>query len=125
MTYNKKATRYYSGRQEKRIAKAVGGKVVPNSGAITFGAGDVGTDTWLFEAKTKTSESQAFSIKKEWLLKNREEMFAMGKSYNALVFDFGDGNNYYVLDEKTFLMMKDLLDNNDKMLDDMAKEYDK
>ena len=125
MTYNKKATRYYSSRQEKRIAKAVKGQRVANSGAIKFGAGDVRTDTWLFEAKTKTSESQAFSIKKEWLLKNREEMFAMGKSYNALVFDFGDGNNYYVLDEKTFLMMKDLLDNNDKMLDDMAKEYDK
>lgn len=113
MTNNKKATRYYSERQEKRIAKAVRGKVVPNSGAIKFGAGDVGTDSWLFEAKTKTSESQSFSIKKEWLLKNREEMFAMGKSYNALVFDFGDGDNYYVLDEKTFLMMKEALENNE------------
>lgn len=109
MTYNKKSTRYYSSRQEKRIAKAVNGNVVANSGAIKFGAGDVRTTDWLFEAKTKTSESQSFSIKKEWLLKNREEMFAMGKSYNALVFDFGDGNNYYVLDEKTFLMLKDLL----------------
>ena len=125
MTYNKKSTRYHSNAQEKRIAKAVKGQRVANSGATAFSKGDVRTDTWLFEAKTKTSESQAFSIKKEWLLKNREEMFAMGKSYNALVFDFGDGNNYYVLDEKTFLMMKDLLDNNDKMLDDMAKEYDK
>ena len=112
MTYNKKSTRYYSSRQEKRIAKAVNGQRVANSGATTFNKGDVGTDTWLFEAKTKTSESQAFSIKKEWLLKNREEMFAMGKSYNALVFDFGDGNNYYVLDEKTFLMMKEALENN-------------
>jgi hypothetical protein len=125
MTYNKKSTRYYSSRQEKRIAKAVNGQRVANSGATAFNKGDVGTDTWLFEAKTKTSESQSFSIKKEWLTKNREEMFAMGKSYSALVFDFGDGNNYYVLDEKTFLMMKDLLDNNDKMLDDMAKEYNK
>ena len=111
MTYNRKATRYYSERQEKRIAKAVGGKVVPNSGAITFGAGDVRTEDWLFEAKTKTSDSQSFSIKKEWLLKNKEEMFAMGKSYCALVFDFGDGNNYYVLDEKTFLKMKEAFDN--------------
>lgn len=113
MTYNKKSTRYYSSRQEKHIAHKVKGEVVPNSGAIRFGGGDVRTDDWLFEAKTKTSESQAFSIKKEWLLKNREEMFAMGKSYNALVFDFGDGNNYYVLDEKTFLMMKEALENNE------------
>ena len=110
MTYNKKSTRYYSSRQEKRIAKAVDGQRVANSGATAFNKGDVRTDNWLFEAKTKTSESQSFSIKKEWLTKNREEMFAMGKSYSALVFDFGDGNNYYVLDEKTFLEMKEALE---------------
>ena len=125
MTYNKKSTRYHSNAQEKKEAKAVGGKKVANSGATNFNKGDVTTDDWLIECKTKCNISKSFAIKKEWLLKNREEMFAMGKSYNALVFDFGDGNNYYVLDEKTFLMMKDLLDNNDKMLDDMAKEYDK
>ena len=99
----KKPTRYYSSKQEKRIAKAVNGQRVVNSGATAFSKGDVRTDEWLFEAKTKTSESQSFSIKKE-------EMFAMGKSYSALVFDFGDGNNYYVLDEKTFLEMKEALD---------------
>ena len=110
MMQSGRPTRYYSSKQEKRIAKAVDGQVVPNSGAIKFGAGDVRTDEWLFEAKTKTSESQSFSIKKEWLLKNKEEMFAMGKDYCALVFDFGDGNNYYVLDEKTFLQMKEALE---------------
>jgi hypothetical protein len=108
-----KPTRFYSSKQEKRIAKAVNGQRVVNSGATAFSKGDVRTDDWLFAAKTKTSESQSFSIKKEWLLKNKEEMFAMGKSYNALVFDFGDGNNYYVLDEKTFLQMKELLDEQD------------
>ena len=111
MTNDAKPTRFYSSKQEKRIAKAVNGQRVVNSGATAFSKGDVRTDEWLFEAKTKTSESQSFSIKKEWLLKNREEMFAMGKSYNALVFDFGDGNNYYVLDEKTFLKMKEALEN--------------
>ena len=103
-------TRFYSNKQEKHIAKAVNGKQVANSGATAFSKGDVRTDDWLFEAKTKTSESQSMSIKKEWLLKNKEEMFAMGKSYCALVFDFGDGNNYYVLDEKTFLQMKERFD---------------
>ena len=107
-----KPTRFYSSKQEKRIAKAVKGQRVSNSGATAFSKGDVRTDDWLFEAKTKTSESQSFSIKKEWLLKNKEEQFAMGKSYSALVFDFGDGHNYYVLDERTFLMMKEALENN-------------
>ena len=106
-----KPTRFYSSKQEKQIAKAVNGQRVVNSGATAFSKGDVRTEDWLFEAKTKISESQSFSIKKEWLLKNKEEMFAMGKSYNALVFDFGDGNNYYVVDEKTFLRMKEALEN--------------
>ena len=105
------SNRYFSNKQEKQIAKAVGGKQVANSGASRFTKGDVTTaDGWLFEAKTKTSESKSFSIKKEWIEKNKEEMFAMGKSYSALVFDFGDGNNYYVLDEKTFLKMKKVFD---------------
>lgn len=111
MTYNKKSTRYYSSRQEKRIAKAVNGKRVANSGATAFNKGDVSADDWLFEAKTKVSESQSFTIKKEWLDKNKEEMFAMGKSHSALVFNFGDGNNYYVLDEKTFLEAMEALKN--------------
>lgn len=87
---NKNCTRYYSSRQEKLIAKKLGGKVVPNSGAIMFGAGDVQLDNWLIEAKTKTSPSESMTIKKSWLEKNEEEAFAMGKEHSALIFDFGD-----------------------------------
>lgn len=99
-------TRFYSSRQEKKIAKAVGGKQVANSGATPFNKGDVTTeDGWLFEAKTKTKESNSFSIKKEWITKNKEEAFAMGKSHSAVVIDFGDGEQFYLLDEKTFLQL--------------------
>lgn len=104
-----KPTRFYSDKQEKHIAKAVGGKKVANSGATAFSKGDVQSDNWLFEAKTKTKLSDSFSIKREWLAKNKEEAFAMGKAYNALVIDFGDGNQYYLVDEKTFLEMKENL----------------
>lgn len=85
-----KPTRYYSSRQENKVAKELGGKVVPNSGAIMFGAGDVALDNWLIECKTKTSPAESMSIKKEWLEKNEEEAFAMGKEHSALIFDFGD-----------------------------------
>ncbi len=98
-------TRFYSKKQEKSIAKAVNGNVVPNSGATAFKKGDVTTDDWLFEAKTKTKESSSFSIKREWIEKNKEEAFAMGKSYSAVVIDFGDGKQFYLLDEKTFLQL--------------------
>lgn len=107
----KKSTRYYSSRQEKHVAKSIKGKQVANSGATAFSKGDVTDSAWLFECKTKTEECKSFSIKKEWLDKNKEETFAMGKTHSALVFDFGDGNNYYVLDEQTFLKMKEVFDN--------------
>ena len=110
MTHNKNSNRYYSNRQEKSIAKAVGGKTVPNSGAIRFGAGDVTTDDWLIEAKTCTTEKKSFSIKREWLDKNREEAFAVNKHHNALCFDFGDnGNRYYVISEKELKAYMELL----------------
>lgn len=107
-----KPTRFYSSKQEKAVAKKVGGKQVANSGATTFNKGDVNTDNWLFECKTTTEWKASFAIKQEWLVKNREEAYAMGKDHNALVFDYEPGGKrYYVIDEKTFLIMKNLLDN--------------
>ena len=96
-------TRFYSNRQEKAVAKAVGGRQTANSGATAFQKGDVLSDNWLIECKTSTTEKASFSIKREWLDKNREEAFAMNRDYNALCFDFGDnGSRYYIIDEKTF-----------------------
>lgn len=97
-----KPTRYYSNRQEKKVAKAIGGKQIANSGATAFSKGDVRTDEWLIECKTKTSESKSITVQKEWFDKNEEEAFAMGKPYSAIVFDFGDGENHYVISEKMF-----------------------
>ena len=98
-----KSTRYYSNRQEKKIAKELGGKQVANSGATSFSKGDVRIKNWLIEAKTVTKEKDSFSIKKAWLLKNKEEAFAMNKPYSALAFNFGpDEENYYIIDEKLF-----------------------
>lgn len=107
-------TRFYSSKQEKAVAKAIGGKQTVNSGATPFSKGDVTTNDWLFECKTSTAAKASFSIKREWLDKNREEAFAMGKYYNALVFDYGNGGKrYYVIDEKTFIKMKEALDEYD------------
>jgi len=100
---NKRPTRFYSNRQEKAVAKVIKGKQTANSGATEFKKGDVTTEDWLIECKTATTEKVSFSIKRDWLDKNKEEAFAMNKSYNALCFDFGDnGSRYYIIDEKTF-----------------------
>ena len=104
-------TRFYSNKQEKAVAKAVGGKQTPNSGATPWVKGDVVTPEWLIECKTTTTQRESFSVKKEWLTKNKDEAFATGKSYNALCFDFGDnGDRYYVVDEKLFLRMRRALE---------------
>ena len=112
MTNNKKSTRYYSGRQERKVAKAVKGKLVSNSGASDFTAGDVVSDLFLIECKTKTTESKSFTIKKEWLDKNREEAFEMGKPYSAMAIDFGDGENHYLINEKLFIKLLKSLEEN-------------
>lgn len=103
MKITKKSTRYYSTKQEKSVAKYLNGKRVSNSGATAFNKGDVELTDWLIECKTTTATKKAsFSIKREWLDKNKEEAFAMGKSYSALCFDFGDGKRHYIIDERTF-----------------------
>ena len=102
---NKNCTRYFSSRQEKHVAKAVGGKVTANSGATPFSKGDVSNNTWLIECKTCMSERQSFSIKREWLDKNEEECFAMGKEHSALCFNFGEPHNvknFYIINEDEF-----------------------
>ena len=107
MTRNKNATRYYSRRQEQTISKNVNGKLVANSGAIRFGAGDILTDNFLIECKTCMEDKKSFSIKKEWIDKNKEEAFAMRKSYSALAFNFGpNSENYYIIDEKLFKILQ-------------------
>ena len=93
-------TRKYSYEQEKRIARLLNGKVNANSGATDFYKGDVRTNNLLVECKTSTTTCKSVSIKKEWLDKLKEEQFAMGKIGSAIAFDFGDGNDYFIIDSK-------------------------
>ena len=111
--YNRKSdksTRYYSTTQEKAVAKVLGGNRVANSGATKFSKGDVRLDNFLIECKTCVSPQKSFTLKKEWFDKNEEETFAMNKDYSALSFSFGDGVNYYVIDERLFKLLVNLLD---------------
>ena len=104
-------TRFYSTNQEKRVAKAVKGKQTANSGATKWSKGDVTTDKFLLECKTHTEFRKSFTIQHEWFEKSREEAFAMHKDYSAIVIDFGDGENHYIIDEKLFLLLLENLKN--------------
>ena len=102
-------TRWYSDKQEKQVAKAVGGRQVSNSGATAFNKGDVTTEQFLIECKTVTNPVKSFLIKRDWLDKNEEERFAMNRDYSALAFDYGDGVQYYIINEQLFLELVRLL----------------
>lgn len=98
-------TRDYSDNQEKHIAKVTGGKVQSNSGGTKFGGGDVHTDKFFIEAKTPTKERTSFSIKKDWIIKMREQAYEQGKEEAVLAFRFNPDrdNDLYVLSERQFL----------------------
>lgn len=108
-----KPTRYYSKKQENKVAKSLGGRRQSNSGATPFYKGDVVTKSFLIECKTSTSPKKSVSIKKEWLEKNHMERFAMNKQHSAIAFDFGEGDGemtYYVIDERLFKQLVEVLD---------------
>ena len=100
-----KPTRYFSKRQEVKVSKENNGKRMLNSGATMFSKGDVLTDKFLLECKTKTKPSESISIKKEWFDKNRQDSLRMGKKYSAVIFDFGDGESRYIIDQFLFNLL--------------------
>lgn len=103
-----KPNRFFSKRQEDKVAKTLDLKRTPNSGATLFHKGDVAGDNILIECKTLTQPQKSHTIKKEWLDKNQEEAFSRGKELSVLAFDFGDGDNFYILREIDFKIMLDL-----------------
>ena len=107
---NKESTRYYSDAQEKSVCKVTNSKQQPNSGASMFRKGDVvnKTASMLTECKTTMTDKDSFSIKKDWITKNREERFSQRLSNSCIAFSFGPGQeNFFVIDEK---LMKFLIE---------------
>ena len=107
-------TRHYSDKQEKAVAKAVNGRQTSNSGATPFQKGDVLSEQFAIECKTKMSSSNSISIKKDWIEKCEKEALFMGKKYSAVAFNFGPNEpNYYVIDEYLFQDLLEYLNSKD------------
>lgn len=101
----KDSTRAKSSEQEKRIAKAMGGRQVVGSGSTPFLKGDVVAGKFFIEAKTKMSPSQSITIKKAWVDKAKEQSLAMRKEDYAIAVSFGDPKEYYLIEDS---LMEDL-----------------
>lgn len=101
----KTSTRAKSSQQEKRIAKAMGGKQVIGSGSTPFLKGDVVAGKLFIEAKTKMVPSQQITVKKAWVDKAREQSLATRKEDFAIAVSFGDPKEYYLIEDN---LMEDL-----------------
>lgn len=109
---NNEYTRYFSDLHEKTVCHALNGRQVSNSGAGKFEKGDVvvGDASLLIECKTAMTEKASFSVKQEWLTKNREEAFRNRLSNGCLCFNFEpNGSNYYVINEKLMQVLVNAL----------------
>ena len=101
----KNSTRAKSSQQEKRIAKAMGGKQVVGSGSTPFLKGDVIAGKLFIEAKTKMEPSKSISVKKEWLEKAKEQALATRKEDYTVAISFGEPKEYYIVEDN---LMEDL-----------------
>lgn len=99
------STRAKSSQQEKRIAKAMGGRQVIGSGSTPFLKGDVVAGKLFIEAKTKMVPSQQITVKKAWVDKAKEQSLAMRKEDYAIAVSFGDPKEYYLIEDS---LMEDL-----------------
>jgi hypothetical protein len=71
-------------------------------------------DEFLIECKTLTTPKDSMTIKKEWLTKIKEESIAKRKPYSALTIDFGQSDNYFIIDEKLFKLLLELINDKNK-----------
>lgn len=88
MKKDTEATRYFSDRQEKRIANALGWDVVSGSGNQDFHPGDLIGPNWLGECKTHVTSGQKIKFD----LKVWQKICAEAESkfrYPALIVDDG------------------------------------
>ena len=119
---NKESTRYYSEKHENSVCGALGGYRQPNSGAAKFSVGDVTVEAGkvrvLIECKTCMTDKDSFSIKKEWVDKNKKELRLGGYDLSSICFNFGPSKthseNLYIINESTmaYLIEKLSLENN-------------
>ena len=94
-----------SSEQEVYVAKVLGAKKTPRSGATLRAKGDILDELSLIECKTYMEPRSSITIKKEWLTKMEDERFQERKQFSLLVQNFGgkaDKDNYVIMKLEDF-----------------------
>jgi len=82
-----KDTKFYSSKQEKLVAKELGGYSIGGSGAMPGVPGDVKTEDWLVECKTHTQSDQNIFFDLNVWTKIKNEAMGMHKKPVLIVDD--------------------------------------
>lgn len=95
---------------EKALAKRLGGKVQPASGALPVKSlkADVKTPTWLID--DKTTGKQSYSIKLSDWRKLRKQAW-QNRRMACLHINFEEGASLFVIDEQAFKRFNDCIEN--------------
>ena len=112
MNKNEESTRFFSDKQEKSVCNLLGAVQVSNSGAGRFTKGDVikKEASLLCECKTVMQPKNSVSIKKDWIIKNKEEAFSNRLDNSCIAFNFEpDGENYFVINERLMRFLAEKL----------------
>lgn len=100
--------------QEKRIAKKLGGKTQPASGALPIASlkSDVkvtNSEDWkvLISAKTSMVKNhqagkRSFTLKKEWLEEVKHQAFEGGYDFGVVSISFDNRQDFYILEDVDF-----------------------
>lgn len=104
----KGTTRYRSNKQEKEVAKSLGGKKVIASGSLWFADSDVRNDRFLVECKT--TQKDFYSITTKVWEKIENEALKDGMRTPLLVVDLRDSERYVIFNPTQFNTKVDAYD---------------
>lgn len=86
-------------KQEKRLAKEIGAKRTPQSGAQDTSPTDMRVGNYIIESKA--TKGKSINVKEEWLSALKQSPMHMGK-IPTLILEFPGCRRYVVMDEADF-----------------------
>ena len=122
--------------QEKRIAKKLGGKTQPASGALPIASlkSDVkvnNSEDWkvLISAKTSMVKNhqvgkRSFTLKKEWLEEVKHQAFEGGYDFGVVSISFDNRKDFYIVEDVDFENMLKALKEYEEEINSLKEELE-
>lgn len=131
------STKKFSNMQEKRIAKKLGGKTQPASGALPIASlkSDVkvtNSEDWKVLVSAKTSMvknyqagKRSFTLKKEWLEEVKHQAFEGGYDFGVVSISFDNRQDFYILEDVDFENMLKALKEYEAEINSLKEELER